>query len=601
VGYAINVIGDEPDSPHDIVSNGQYYLGVSNSELIVYADLEISDQLVATTVKHNAPATVTTARISITGPGLYLVDTSDYDGAGTPVNGYYTEATFNPATKKEFPIVVTMDTNFGINIPGNITLPPNMITIELGNLTKEIKVTRNTSLESMTYDHDSGINYGDRIVFGQISGSRYYSEMMAVDATLPEWAVFTTGSSATTANRFPGAGAGTRDRIASENGGPLAIHLDRHLPINGLEENYRHVEFFVSRVDTDDAIQLGRIRVYASQRPTLQLWGGYADILYFDNDGRLQVGKWGVGNEITSIIQLAYFKFGSVIGIKYPATGTAFATNQIAFNPSKYTVGTATNVENTIITGYGSNSNVLPAIPGFVGGTGGDFISSNSTNISSPAYHNGTNIRIGKGDPCKLVGFDIYNPDFIAKSETEKATALGAYDSGWRLPTARENVNFIGGTLDTSNTLSETHRNNWINWRPGNGGFNYSAVTTPTGNGAYTWPYFYSNAGSRITSGGSATAPSTVRLPVVTDPYNVEYSQIVPAGGFRYFTGGEVYYPGSNAAFWSSTPTNNNQYGYRFLGATTLSAVSSSEPSYGLMIRCVRDDQNPFHLSYTGD
>jgi len=58
--------------------------------------------------------------------------------------------------------------------------------------------------------------------------------------------------------------------------------------------------------------------------------------------------------------------------------------------------------------------------------------------VSDPKYHNPENVRLGKGDPCRLVGLNlknIANPAFKLSAEH--------IDNGvWRMPTPEENRDF---------------------------------------------------------------------------------------------------------------------------------------------------------------
>jgi len=60
-------------------------------------------------------------------------------------------------------------------------------------------------------------------------------------------------------------------------------------------------------------------------------------------------------------------------------------------------------------------------------------------------YHNLTNVRAGKGDPCRLIGMtltEIANfPDNNAMLARETALANEGI-GGWRLPTDAENIAF---------------------------------------------------------------------------------------------------------------------------------------------------------------
>lgn len=112
-------------SASDIVTNGQYYLAVSNSELVVYSDA-FAD-IVAVKVTTDAPQSVTTNSVTVTstGSGNLSVNTSTIN-----IPNKYNNET-------------TKDTEIRITIPATFTTADEgTITIKLGNLTKTIKVTR---------------------------------------------------------------------------------------------------------------------------------------------------------------------------------------------------------------------------------------------------------------------------------------------------------------------------------------------------------------------------------------------------------------------------------------------------------------------------
>ena len=110
------------EDAHDIITNGDYFLGVSNSTFIAYSDgTTPMGNMVATTLTHNATSTVTTGLIAVTGTGLNLESA----------------ATFNPgAATKKLDIAVSMTNAF----------TSGSITIKLGNLEKKIEVERRQAL-----------------------------------------------------------------------------------------------------------------------------------------------------------------------------------------------------------------------------------------------------------------------------------------------------------------------------------------------------------------------------------------------------------------------------------------------------------------------
>ncbi len=223
--------------------------------------------------------------------------------------------------------------------------------------------------------------------------------------------------------------------------------------------------------------------------------GGFADIIYLDANGNLAVGKWGAGNPVNST-NIVYFQFGSVIG--FDLATSAFSRANVIFN--------------TTATDYNTYS-YIPCYNAWAGSMDA------SPMVSDPAYHNATNLSIGRGDPCMLVGFDISTLD--GKTATERGEMLAAHNSGWRMPTAREQLAFIGypdaENLPTANlptnSLPETMypyrvTENTIPRRPTvsigeerNGGM-VPILTWGTNSGVNSDGEFMPDVGGRTTTGG---------------------------------------------------------------------------------------------------
>jgi len=128
---------DIQDDAHDIKTNGDYSLGVSNSIFYAYSnDTGHSAHLTAVTVTHTAPSTVTTARIKVEGNGLKLI-------SPTPTFPSLQEGVFAVGTKK-FPIVVEMESAFKYGATDG------KITITLGTLEKVIYVYRRPAVHFNT-------------------------------------------------------------------------------------------------------------------------------------------------------------------------------------------------------------------------------------------------------------------------------------------------------------------------------------------------------------------------------------------------------------------------------------------------------------------
>ncbi|MDR1671646.1 MAG: hypothetical protein LBR57_03910, partial [Alistipes sp.] len=121
---------------------------------------------------------------------------------------------------------------------------------------------------------------------------------------------------------------------------------------------------------------------------------------------------------------MAHFKFGSVVG--FDLTGTVSGSmTAIKFNPT-----------NTTWTSYGSNATSgTGIIPGF---DTSDY-ETGLRDVSASTWHNSTNVPLGKGDPCRLVGLTVAQ------------IKAGSIDSGqYRLPTRAENQAFLGSTSSQS-------------------------------------------------------------------------------------------------------------------------------------------------------
>ena len=170
--------------------------------------------------------------------------------------------------------------------------------------------------------------------------------------------------------------------------------------------------------------------------------GGSDDILYLDgtgDDAVLQVGKWrstaaGGNGDFSDVTKIVHFKFGGVVGSKLISLGGAWAPSNMVFNPTS-----------TSYTTWGSNNvtgSTAPNVPGYLAtngsGTGMGKDALNSLLTSSPDYHTVENLKVGKGDPCQLVGLTVSEiKDFLANGQLPT-------NSGWRTPTVKETELFAG-------------------------------------------------------------------------------------------------------------------------------------------------------------
>ncbi len=282
--------------------------------------------------------------------------------------------------------------------------------------------------------------------------------------------------------------------------------------------------------------------------PAPPVEGGQDDILYLDANGRLSVGKFSDGT--VNISNLLLFKFGSVIGFNANEPSGNFALDDILFNPSALVVGTD-------ITAYydpATYGDILPGIPAFVPA---DYTTGGIRNISEDSYHNAANIRTGKGDPCRLVGLAANKVNELSHSE------LNNHRSGWRMPTAKEQANFIGGEPGGA----------WESWQPG---------TTYNGPINASYPY-YDHATSGAT--GTANDPHTGSFPVV-DCFQSQYSSVLPATGYVFYG---IYNSDFRAGeYWSSTLYDNNN-AYRLSFDASRVFLDQHQFFYGFAVRCIRE------------
>jgi hypothetical protein len=266
-------------------------------------------------------------------------------------------------------------------------------------------------------------------------------------------------------------------------------------------------------------------------------------ILYFDNNNVLRVGSFD--NTTVRVDNMAFFKFGSVIGFDnklrwdrpYP---TAFHGDvAIRFNPTGLLWGT--HMTSYAAADYDpATSNALPYIPGY---TSAD----RPKSVSAPDYATAANVRAGRGDPCKLVG---YSADQIRAMSDAQLDAMMA-GAPYRLPTAIENVEFVG-----------------------------------SGDNIVSYPYLTTRAGVE-------TDPHIGRFPVVSNAMGAAYSLALPFAGFRYTRDGSVSSSGGThelGTYWTSELV---AHAPEYAAGTYFSTYNGAYPnmsheySYGFSVRCV--------------
>lgn len=130
IEYDITV--NDESSKDVVISNGQYYLGVSNSEYIIYADDAYG--VTATTLSHNAPHDkVNKATVEVQGTGITL----SANQQGLTVSSDGKSATINLQTP-QMPIKV--------DLTSTVTQPCTL-TIRIGDLVKMISIKKKPMVE----------------------------------------------------------------------------------------------------------------------------------------------------------------------------------------------------------------------------------------------------------------------------------------------------------------------------------------------------------------------------------------------------------------------------------------------------------------------
>jgi len=217
------------DDAHDIIENGDYFLGVSNSTLMVYSnDTGSSGDITATVLWNNAPSSVTTHTVTVSGTGLVLK---------TPLSGSFPTAGGAMAVPLE--IEVELTSSFTYATTGEIT-------ITLGNLVKKITVIRKPSIPYL-----SG-------VLTDFAGSDYVMGVKRRDASgvLPDWIKFSV---------LPD-GSGAIDELTNVTGGIYAVY-NHNMALLNLPPAVapRKAELYFSRRDNN-----GRVKAHIHQ-PHLEI------------------------------------------------------------------------------------------------------------------------------------------------------------------------------------------------------------------------------------------------------------------------------------------------------------------------------------------
>jgi uncharacterized protein (TIGR02145 family) len=147
-------------------------------------------------------------------------------------------------------------------------------------------------------------------------------------------------------------------------------------------------------------------------------------MLYFDSNNRLQVGTWP---DQANASNIAFFKFGSVVGLTKKDDNDTWGAGDIKFNPT----ATANSTWEVSATGYTN----IPAWLNYTKSISTYGVTANANYITN-TVHTLDNVKKGWGDPCMLVG--------LTGAEVAKRTTIptGAY----RMPTNAENSALFGHT-----------------------------------------------------------------------------------------------------------------------------------------------------------
>jgi len=313
-----------------------------------------------------------------------------------------------------------------------------------------------------------------------------------------------------------------------------------------------------------------------------------APLLYVDDNGKLQLGRWGIEIDRDHLLN---FKFGSVIGFIIPssasiAPGTSIweGVDNIKFNPSNV----ATNEYLNQFDETDPNNSQYNNIPYYDVSLKSTYPT--NTNISLPGYHNGVNVLKGLGDPCKLVGYT--GAEIAAMTSAQ----IDAIKSSWRMPTKIEDIDFVGASHTDFDEYIPNPPNYATKSIPEDATHHFWGGPPPTGNVSdiNSGEYKFGGGWFEITSGNR----------------NTDANKFLPVVGYRAggSNAGLSRFQGTHGFFWSSTSFfdgDYSQYVYGFalsvdapnLGYTGNPAhtypVSFNFSFYGFPIRCVPNTPTP--------
>ena len=125
----VDITVDDPTSSDITISNGGYYLGLSNSEYIIYADE--ARGVIATTLSFKVPETVTNANITIeAGKGITL--SANQPGLNVSDNGHSATIQGLDNTVKTIPIRINVES----------AASTGSVKFRIGDIVKELKVVK---------------------------------------------------------------------------------------------------------------------------------------------------------------------------------------------------------------------------------------------------------------------------------------------------------------------------------------------------------------------------------------------------------------------------------------------------------------------------
>lgn len=281
--------------------------------------------------------------------------------------------------------------------------------------------------------------------------------------------------------------------------------------------------------------------------------GVCSDVLYFDASGTMRVGKYGI--DFYSIEDMAFFKFGSVVGF---TNGDDWNdVTSIKFNPTSTASYAFANIPVYSVSDYNDYRR----------------------NISAPNYHYAANVKAGKGDPCKLAGLDLNK---IKTTDADDLTKADIDNGLWRLPTAQDNARFVQGPYLA-----------WKTWTVGDTSYAYGQNADMTD--PFVATFWQAND-------MSVDNPGYAWFPVIQGPTPNTAGVFLPAAGVRdpY---GSVLNQGTVGCYWTSEPLDGRySSAMSFISGGDIIAIilpvvfaNYTDPNFpgpphsqGYSIRCVR-------------